>query len=124
MIALITARITSVVWYCSNAPENTKNLPIKPAVSGMPASDSIEMVSTSARNGFLFARPLNESKLSLPACWCTSINAPNAMIEAIEYAVEYINTELAELAPSATMANNKYPACDILENASMRLKLC
>ena len=52
MIALTTANKTSVVWYCAKAPENIKNLPIKPAVKGIPANDNIAMVRTRARKGF------------------------------------------------------------------------
>ena len=106
-MAFITASTTNQTWYCDSADENMKNLPINPAVSGIPASDSIDMVNTNARNGFFFARPLKLSKLSLPACWLTSISEPKAIIEAMEYAVAYTNTELAELAPNATMANSK-----------------
>jgi len=68
MMALITARITSTTWYCLKAAENIKNLPIKPAVSGIPANESIEIVNTNARKGFFFDKPLKLSKLSLPDC--------------------------------------------------------
>ena len=107
MIAFITASTTSQTWYCDKAEENMKNLPINPAVSGIPANDSIAMVNTSAKNGFFFDSPLKLSKLSLPDCCCTSISDAKAIIEAMEYAVAYTKTELAELAPKATIANSK-----------------
>ena len=75
---------TNTTWNCLKAPVNIKNLPIKPAVSGMPASDSIAMVKVNARNGFFLDKPLKLSKLSLPDCCWTNINAAKAIMDAIE----------------------------------------
>ena len=36
----------------------------------------------------------------------------------------YTKTELTDVEPNATIANNIYPTCEILENASILLKLC
>jgi len=84
MMALIIAMMTSQIWNLPTAPENMKNLPMKPAVNGIPARESMAMVKTKARKGLLLPRPLKLSKLSFPLCCCTNINTAKAMIEATE----------------------------------------
>ena len=60
------------------------NLPINPAVKGIPARESIATVRVKAINGFLRANPLKLSKLSDPVWRLTRINTANAIIDAIE----------------------------------------
>ena len=48
----------------AKASVNIKNFPKKPAVKGIPANDSIEIVNTKAKNGLFLDKPLSASKLS------------------------------------------------------------
>ena len=76
------AKATNSILYSPITFRNIKYLPIKPAVKGIPANESIATVSDKATRGFFFPKPLKLSKLSLPVFCLTRINTANAMIEA------------------------------------------
>lgn len=107
MSAFIIAKPINPIRYSDKTTENTINLPIKPAVSGMPARENMAIVSVNAINGFFLASPLKLSKLDEPVSRLTNIKTANAIIDAIEYAVAYTNTALVDAAPKSNVANNK-----------------
>ncbi len=62
-----------------SAAENTTNLPMKPDVSGMPASASSRNVNTAATSGERFARPAHCDRcVASPSASRTSEITPNA----------------------------------------------
>ena len=64
------------MWY---AARNTKNLPVNPDVSGMPAIDSNRIVITTATTGLLRASPDHCDRcVASPSASRTSISRPNA----------------------------------------------
>ena len=78
----------------------------KPAVGGIPASESKAIVITTAKNGLDLPKPLNES---IPSVSFESLIIPmiqNVAMEATEYAAAYVKIALLENALPANKPNN------------------